>query len=242
MSTTVRRPSTTSRTRSAHGSARRARRRDREQAIVATTRALFDAHGMRDASIDAIAHAAGINKALIYRAFDSKEEIFVLTVTDYLAELEERGRGDAQPDDPAAALRQCLERYVGFGLEYPAFLDCALSLMQQPASDLRERVSGAIWFRLGRAMAPDLGRLERILADGAERGAFAIDDPDFMANRMYTQILGSLHLARAGVGVREAAPGVAATFDLDPERVGAAVVEDALAMARITGGAQGATA
>lgn len=242
MSTTVRRPSTRSRPRSAHGSARRERRRERETSIIATTRALFDERGMRDASIDAIAHAAGLNKALIYRAFASKEEIFVLTVTDYLHELEARGREDEECDDPAVALRQCLERYVAFGLEYPAFLDCALSLMQQPAAELRESVSGAIWFRLGRAMATDLGRLERILADGAARDVFAIDDPDFTANRMYTQILGSLHLARAGVGVRESAPGVAEAFALDPERVGAAVVEDALAIARITDAGKGAAA
>lgn len=214
--------------------ARRERRRARERAIIATTRALFDERGLRDAPIDEIASAAGINKALIYRAFDSKEEIFVLTVTDYLAELEARGREDRELEDPVAALRQSFERYVGFCLEYPAFLDCALSLMQQPAGELRERVSGEVWFRLGRAMAGPLGHLERILTDGAERGVFAIEDPDFTANRMYAQVLGSMHLARAGVGVREAAPGVAAAFSLDPEAVREACIEDALAVARIS--------
>lgn len=214
--------------------ARRERRRARERAIIATTRALFDQRGLRDAPIDEIASAAGINKALIYRAFDSKEEIFVLTVTDYLAELEARGREDRELEDPVAALRQSFERYVGFCLEYPAFLDCALSLMQQPAGELRERVSGEVWFRLGRAMAGPLGHLERILTDGAERGVFAIEAPDFTANRMYAQVLGSMHLARAGVGVREAAPGVAAAFSLDPEAVREACIEDALAVARIS--------
>jgi AcrR family transcriptional regulator len=206
--------------------------------IIATTRALFDERGLRDAPIDEIARAAGINKALIYRAFDSKEEIFVLTVTDYLAELEARGRQDQELDDPVAALRQSLELYVGFCLEYPAFLDCALSLMQQPADELRERVSGAVWFRLGRAMSICLGRLEHILAEGTERGVFAIEDPDFTANRMYAQVLGSMHLARVGIGVREAAPGVAATFPLDPQRVYEACIEDALALARISDPAQ----
>lgn len=203
--------------------------------IIATTRALFDERGLRDAPIDEIARAAGINKALIYRAFDSKEEIFVLTVTDYLAELEARGRQDRELEDPVAALRQSLELYVGFCLEYPAFLDCALSLMQQPADELRERVSGAVWFRLGRAMSICLGRLERILAEGTERGVFAIEDPDFTANRMYAQVLGSMHLARVGVGVRESPRGVAATFPLDPQRVYEACIEDALALARIGG-------
>ncbi len=86
-------------------------------------------------------------------------------------------------------------------------------------------------------MAATQGPLERILAAGAERGVFAIDDPDFMANRLYAQVLGSMHLARIGVGARESAPGVAETLDLDPERVHEACVQDALALARITDGA-----
>jgi AcrR family transcriptional regulator len=224
-------------TRSRRGSTRRERRRARELAIVATTRALFDERGRRDAPVDEIARAAGMNKALIYRSFDSKEEIFVLTVADYLAELEVGGAELPEPEDPVAALRQVCERYVDFCLEYPAFLDCALALMQRPAEELRERVSGAVWFRLGRSMAACLGPLERILATGAERGVFAVDDPDFTANRLYTQVLGSAHLARVGVGVREAAPGVAETFDIAPERVREACLEDALALARITAGA-----
>jgi AcrR family transcriptional regulator len=128
-----------------------ARRRARERAIVATTRALIDERGRRDAAVDEIARAARMSKALIYRSFDSKEEIFVLAVVDYLAELEARGAELPDTPDPVAALRRVCERYVGFCLDYPAFLDCGLALMQRPASELRELVSGAVLFRLGRA-------------------------------------------------------------------------------------------
>jgi AcrR family transcriptional regulator len=221
-------------TRNRRGATRRERRRARERAIIATTRALFDARGRQSAQVDEIARAARMNKAVIYRFFDSKEEIFVLTLANYLAELEVRGAQSPESEDPVAALRQACERYVDFCLEYPAFLDCALASMQRPAGELRDRVSGAVWFRLGQAMAAYLGPLGRILAAGAKRGVFAIDDPDFIANRLYTQVLGSMHLARVGLGVREAAPGVAETFDLDPKRVRDACVQDALALARIT--------
>lgn len=234
MSTTAEPVRASAEPRLSRDAARRERRRARERTIIEATRALFDERGMRDAPIDEIARAARMNKALVYRAFDSKEEIFVLTVTDYLAELEARGAELKQRRDPAVALRETLELYVAFCLDYPAFLDSALALMHQPAAELRERVSGSVWFRLGRAMAGSLGRLERILADGAERGVFAIEDTDFVANRMYTQVLGSMHLARVGVGVRELAPGVAETFDLDPQRVCDGCVEDALALAHIT--------
>lgn len=218
-------------------STRPERRRAREQAIITATRSLFDERGRRDAPVDDIAHAAGVNKALIYRAFDSKDEIFVLTVTDYLAELQALALDLSEPADPVAALRLACECYVDFCLDYPAFLDCALSLIQRPVAELRDHVSGTTWYRLGRAMAACLGPLERILAAGAERGLFAIDDPAFTANRIYTQVLGSLHLARVGVGIREAAPGVVETFEITPERMREACVQDVLALAHITAGA-----
>lgn len=218
-------------------STRSERRRAREGAIVAATRILFDERGRRDAPVDDIAHAAGVNKALIYRSFDSKEEIFVLTVTDYLSELQARAAELPESANAVRALRQTCECYVDFCLEYPAFLDCALALMQRPAADLRGQVSGAVWFRLGRSMAACLGALERILASGTDQGVFALDDAAFTANRLYTQVLGSMHLVRVGVGVREAAPGVAESFEISPQRMRESCVQDALALAHIAPGA-----
>ena len=200
-------------------------------------RTLLDERGWRDAPVAKIAHAAGMHKPDVYRTFDSKEEIFVLTLADYLAELEDRSAAAREPKDPAAALQQACLRYVEFCLEYPAFMDCALSLMQRPADGLREQVSDAVWVRLGQALAACVGRLERILAAGAERGVFAIEDPAFTANLLYTQMLGSMQLARIGAGVSEVAPGVAATFELKPERVRDACVVDVLAVARNAEGA-----
>jgi AcrR family transcriptional regulator len=226
-----------SRTRSGQGLTVRERRRVREQAIIAATRALLDERGRQDAPVGEIARQAGMNKALIYRFFHSKEEIFALTVADYLAELRARGAESSEPESPAAALRQACERYVDFCLEYPAFLDCSLAMMQRPAGELRERVSDAVWFRLGRALAACVGPLRRILATGTEQGVFTIDDPDFTANRLYIQVLGSMHLARCGVGIREVAPGIAGTFQIDPGRVREACIQDALALTRGNAGA-----
>ncbi|HEY7256364.1 MAG TPA: TetR/AcrR family transcriptional regulator [Solirubrobacterales bacterium] len=216
---------------------RRERRSQREQAIVTAARTLLDERGWSDAPVQKIAHAAGMHKPDVYRTFDSKEEIFVLTLADYLAELEGRSAAAREPKDPAAALRQACLRYVEFCLEYPAFMDCALSLMHRPADGLREQVSDAVWVRLGKAMAACVGRLERILAAGAERGVFAIEDPTFTANLLCTQMLGSMQLARIGAGVREVAPGVAATFEVKPERVRDACVGDVLTAARNPEGA-----
>ena len=216
---------------------RRERRRQRESAIVMATRALLDEHGRRDPSVERIARGAGLSKPDIYRGFESKEEIFALTLVDYLAELEERNAEASEPEDPIAALREVCLRYVDFCLEHPAFVDHALSLLGRPTEELREQISDPIWLRLGAALAACVGRLERILAAGVEQEAFAVADPAFRANLLSAQILGSVQLARAGVGVREAAPGVAGTFELEPARLRDACVEGALAAVGISKGA-----
>jgi len=77
----------------------------RERDLVVATRRLFDERGMQDAPIEEIAQSVGIARGLIYRQFASKEELFVLTVTDYLAELSELLRtAMTGSDDPARQL------------------------------------------------------------------------------------------------------------------------------------------
>jgi AcrR family transcriptional regulator len=210
-------------------SSRATARRAREQEIVEATRSLFDERGVQDAPIEEIAQAVGINKALIYRHFGSQEELFILTVTSYLAELEQSFAEVDESLDPAAQLREVSERYGAFCREYPAFLDCALSLMRRPYPELVERVSPGVLFRLGQAMSGCLSRLSGILAEGAEQGVFRVNDPDYIANYLYAQGLGAMHLARVGAGVRMLAPGVPQMFPIDPGEVVRTAVEGTFA-------------
>jgi AcrR family transcriptional regulator len=214
-------------------------RREREREIVEATRALFDERGIQDAPMEEIARAVGINKALIYRHFASKEELFVLTVTRYLAELDERFGEVDESLDPRTQLRELSERFVAFCREYPAFPDCALSLMRRPFAELAESVSESVLLRLGQAMSTCLSRLSRVLAAGAEEGVFDIADPDFVANHLYAQSLGAMHLARVGAGVRILAPGVPEMITIDPEQVGQAAIDAAFAYVLAPGSPNG---
>ena len=51
-----------------------------------------------------------------------------------------------------------------------------------------------------------------------------------MANMLWTQVLGAMHLARIRVGMRQAAPGIPELFDVEPERVVQTCVASALAI------------
>jgi AcrR family transcriptional regulator len=139
-------------------------RRERERDLVRATRALFDERGMQDAPMEEIARAVGIARGLIYRHFASKEELYVLTVTDYLDELDAVLRAArSETFDHTAQLVAWGTAYTGFCLRYPAFLDCTLSIMRRPARDLRETVSDSVWLRLGQGIARCVAHVSDIL-------------------------------------------------------------------------------
>jgi len=166
----------------------------------------------------------GIARGLVYRHFSSKEELFVLTVTDYLDELGNLLDALAQAyDDPGERLSRGIEAFAEFCRRYPAFLDCALSLMHRPAVELREQVSESVWLRLGQGMSRCVGHLIEALRD-------RVDDPEYVANVLWTQVLGTMHLARVGVGIRSLGPGLPDLFSVAPERVVQTCVESALAL------------
>ena len=189
---------------------------------------------MLDAPIEEIARAVGIARGLIYRQFSSKEELFVLTVTNYLDELEDLlVQAPTTPSAPSGdVLAARIETFARFCLRYPAFQDNVLSLMHRPAKALHDIVSEAIWLRLGQGMAACIEPLTQAVRAGVEDGTFtAVDDAEYTANILWTQTLGAMHLARIAVGVRRTGEGVPALFTVDPEDVVATCVASALATA-----------
>jgi len=213
---------------------RAAQRQTRERDLIAATRALFDERGVQDAPIEEIAKSVGIARGLIYRQFSSKDELYVATVADYLNELVgELDLAEASAsDDPVDRLERMAFAYAGFCERYPAFLDSALAIMRRPAGELNEVVSEVIWLRLGRAMLDSIDHVARILRAGNESGAFDVEDPDFTANMLWTQMLGAMHLARIRVGMKRAENGLPELFKVEAEQVVQACVQSALATVR----------
>jgi AcrR family transcriptional regulator len=209
-----------------------ARRRAREREILTATRQLFDETGVRDAQIEDIANAVGVNRAIIYRHFSGKEELFALTLVSYLDELEGRltsaSRGKRAPMSRLVAVT---EAFVDFGLEYPAFVDCAQTLMRRPGPELLEEISESSLFRLGRGISACLKQVSDILDAGVASGDFAVENTTLLANHMYASGLGALQLARVGMLVRESAPGIPAIAPVSPDQVKKYVVATAKALA-----------
>lgn len=213
-------------------SAAAARRRQREREILDATRALFDERGVRDAQIEDIAQAVGINRAIVYRHFTGKEELFALTLVGYLDELRvalaDSVAGATDSDD---RLRATVSAFVDFGLEHPAFVDCAQALMRRTGPELLEEISEGAMFRLGRAISGCLAVLAEVLDEGVALGDFGVTDTTLLANQLYASGLGALQLARVGMLVSEAAPGIPRIDRVSGEQVKTYLVTSALALA-----------
>jgi AcrR family transcriptional regulator len=209
------------------------RRAARRQEILAATRSLFDERGVRDAQIEDIARAVGINRAIIYRHFSGKEELFATALVGYLEELDtELATADRSSDDPSERLVAIVHAFLDFGEQYPAFVDCALTLLRRRGDELMAEVSEPVMFRLGRAMTACTSHVVSVLEDGTKEGVFDVPNPDLVANIFYTQALGVLNLATLQISVRELVPGTPRADPVSFDEVKTYVAEAARAMAR----------
>jgi len=210
-----------------------ARRRARETAILAATRSLFDERGVAEAQIEDIARAVGINRAIVYRHFTGKEELFALALVGYLDELAAAlADAAAGSQAPRARLAALVSTFVDYGVAYPAFVDCAHSLMRRTGTELFDEISEGAMLRLGRAIAACLGTVRATLEAGVTAGVFTVEDPVLLTNTLYATGLGGLQLARVGLVIDEPSPGVPQVARIGAEQVKALLLTSAVAMAQ----------
>lgn len=196
---------------------RRASRRDE---ILRATRALFDATGSREAQIEDIARAVGINRAIIYRHFIGKEELFAEVVVTYLGELSENLAAADDRSRPAAErLGLLTDALFDYAIGQPAFVDCAMTLVRRPGEELMAEVGQAVMIRLGQAMWGSLSHAVEVLKTGNTTGEFEVADPILLSNLFYTQALGALSLAMLQMSVHEGGDGVPATENVPIEEI-----------------------
>lgn len=208
------------------------RRAARRREIIAATRALFDERGVRDAQIEDIARAVGINRAIIYRHFTSKEELFAVTLVEYLHELEAAFTAAVDPDaPPRPRLASIVGTFFDYGVAHPAFVDCAQTLLRRRGSELQQEVGDAVLIELGTAISACLAHLVSTLGDGTTSGDFRVTDPSLVANVLYAQGLGALNLAHLQWSIREHNTGMPVVDDVASDTLRTLLVHGALAMA-----------
>lgn len=99
----------TKKTRTSSAGARQQRSAETRATILAAAEQIFADAGLAGARTDAIAAAAGVNKALLYYYFKSKEDLYRAVVEDHLRELR---RQSLEVLSSGGSVRSILLHYV----------------------------------------------------------------------------------------------------------------------------------
>ena len=139
-------------------------------AILAAAGRVFARAGLAGARTDAIAAAAGVNKALLYYYFESKESLYEAVVEDHFCEFNRRAMEVLTAPEPARAV---LLRYVSLHFDFISARHQSAPLFQQLMM-----TGGTFLERLIRKyFAPRGEALGRLIERGMRSGEFRRADP-----------------------------------------------------------------
>jgi AcrR family transcriptional regulator len=150
------------------GPARRPRDAERSRsAILAAATAEFADKGLGGARVDEIARRAGVNKALLYHYFGSKQALFLAVLEAVYAAI--RG-AEAELDLESVEPPEAMERLVDFTfryfVEHPEFITLLNSENLHRARHLKRSK------RVRALHHPLIGRIAELLQRGVAAGAF----------------------------------------------------------------------
>ena len=154
----------------------------RREVILAAAEETFADQGYHGASLDEIAHSAGVSKALIYEHFESKRELHASLLTAHAGEIFERVRAGAEHGQTSEErLRSGIDAFLGYVEEHDAAWRV---LFRDSAEPDAAGVICAIQEQTTHVIAA-------LVAEAHEAGAEAGDDPSQRALRVdiYAQLL-----------------------------------------------------
>jgi len=113
--------------------------------IVEAARSEFAEYGLSGARVDRIAAKAGINKAMIYYHFDSKENLYHETVTDFYRKVSDSiGQEITEVDSIEELLGVMAENYARLVMEMPEIRPILLRELAKPQGNLIDKIAAQI--------------------------------------------------------------------------------------------------
>ena len=143
----------------------------RREVILAAAEETFARCGYHGASLDEVAHAAGVSKALIYEHFTSKRELHASLLDAHAAEIFARLQGGAERGETGEQrLRSGIDAFLGWVEEHRE----AWRALFRDASDpdvaaLVERLQGQATGVIADLVASDPEAPAELAGDGADR-------------------------------------------------------------------------
>ena len=184
----------------------------RRRSIQRIARRAFGERGFGGATIEEIAHKAGLSVGAIYLYFKGKEELSVSLLQDglerFAAEMETML---VQPDQPRQKLRAAWELLIEWS---PTFIELFRILPPADAtsagSTLRERVSDAVATGLAQAAGRSLALVAMIIEEGIAKGVYRAECRETGPYLLWATFAGLVGLQGTRESLHFAAPDFAA--------------------------------
>lgn len=176
--------------------ARRDRRAaQRRQEIMAIGKGMFLSQPYAQVSMEAIAEAADLSKATLYKYFGSKLEVYSAIILSDAQHLADQIRDAFDPEDGVSAnLRRMAHAYMNFFFEHPEYFE-KLSWFYLPGRD--QHVSATLLREVAVRVESSRAAIEECLQSGMRKGELRPLDARSAARVIYGQWLGLTYLAVA---------------------------------------------
>lgn len=127
----------------------------------------FSANGLAGARTDRIAQAAGVNKALLYYYFESKENLYLAALEMSAAKIRDRTMAVFLQESSAGerVLRSALEHFDRILTQHEF-----QGLLQQEMIRMHKGESGAMPILIQRVFAPAMSMYQAMVREGIESG------------------------------------------------------------------------
>lgn len=174
-----------------------------EAAIREAAASLIARHGYDAVSMRHLATEVGVQAAALYRYFTTKEELLFTLMRDHMEGLSQAwDRARPAMADPAVRLAAFVENHIAFHIERRHSTHVSNMELRSLSPEKLTRI-----LRLRAAYEKEL---RTILRDGAETGAFDIDDIGLTAMALIQMLTGVIVWFRPGE--RLSVGGVTATY------------------------------
>ena len=138
-------------------------------AILRAAEHIFAEHGLAGARTDAIAAAAGVNKALIYYYFKSKDALYLAIVEEHLKDFSERAlallSGNESVQDKLLHYVSMHFDFIAARPDYPRLLQRFMMAGERPFLEIRRKY-----------FAPVAQKLQAVIGQGTRSGELCASD------------------------------------------------------------------
>jgi AcrR family transcriptional regulator len=167
----------------------------REEDILSESTRVFARNGFRTTDVQVVADALGIGKGTIYRAFPTKQELFLACADRAMRRLQDSIQAASSAfDDPIERLKAAIRAYFKFFDDNPELIE----LIIQERSEFKDRTKPTYFEYRDRSLQPWIDMFSGLAKTGSVRDVRPEKITDFISQQLYGKLFTHYFSNRSG--------------------------------------------